>query len=195
MAKLYFRYGSMGASKTTNCIMVAYNYQERGQNVLIYKSAIDTRSHTGYIESRTGMKWPCIDFNSEYIFDISLIKKTANLDKISCILIDEAQFLTEQQVIQLCGIVDNAGIPIICYGLRTDFQCNFFPGSAALMRYADELEEIPTVCWCGRKARMIARISDGKVIKTGTQIQIGGNESYLSLCRKHWQEEKLKPSK
>ncbi len=191
MAKLYFRYGSMGASKSTNCIMVAYNYKERGQNVVIFKSAVDTRSHTGFIESRTGMKWPCVDFTADYRFSIESVKASAGMDRISCILIDEAQFLTEEQVLQLSDIVDYAGIPVICYGLRTDFRCEFFPGSSALMRYADELEEIPTICWCGRKARLIARIAGGKMVKTGTQIQIGGNESYISLCRRHWKEEKL----
>ena len=185
MSKLYFRYGAMGASKTANCIMVAYNYMERGQNVLIFKSNMDTRSGNLIIKSRANLEMKCIDTDENYDF------RDADLSNLHCILIDEAQFLTNKQVIQLTEIADKQGIPVICYGLRTDFQGEFFEGSAALMRLADSIEEIKTVCWCGKKAIMNARVHNGNVVYFGEQIQIGGNESYISLCRKHWKENKL----
>jgi len=185
MSKIYFRYGAMGASKTANCIMVAYNYMERGQNVLIFKSSMDTRSGDLILKSRANLEMKCTDIGEDFDF------RDADLADIHCILIDEAQFLTSRQVVQLTEIADKLRIPVICYGLRTDFRGEFFEGSAALMRLADSIEEIKTVCWCGKKAIMNARISNGNVVYLGDQIQIGGNESYVSLCRRHWKENKL----
>lgn len=185
MSKIYFRYGAMGASKTANCIMVAYNYMERGQNVLIFKSNLDTRSGSLILKSRAKLEIHCVDIDEKFDF------READLSNIHCVLIDEAQFLTNRQVVQLTEVADKMRIPVICYGLRTDFRGEFFEGSAALMRLADSIEEIKTVCWCGRKAIMNARILNGNVVYLGDQIQIGGNESYVSLCRRHWKENKL----
>ncbi|MCK5808625.1 thymidine kinase [bacterium] len=194
MAKLYFRYGAMGASKTANALMVAYNYKERGQRALIFKPETDTREEKNIIKSRVGL--------SE---EAQLISKRDNLldfvdsekgksQKVDCVIVDEAQFLTKQQVEQLTDVVDRRNIPVIAYGLRADFRGELFEGSLWLLALADTIEEIKTVCFCSKKAIMNARILDGKVIKTGEQIKIGGNESYVALCRKHWKEGKTKPS-
>lgn len=185
MAKLYFRYGAMGSSKTANALMVQYNYMERGQKALIFKPRLDTRDGDKAVVSRSGLRASC-----EYIEDIDHV----NLSDCDCIIVDEAQFLTREQVRHLAGIVDNRNIPVICYGLRADFMGNLFEGSRELMAIADTIEEIKTVCWCGRKATFNARIVDGKVAKSGAQIQLGGNESYVALCRKHWASGVLAPT-
>ncbi|MEE1199053.1 MAG: thymidine kinase [Christensenellales bacterium] len=177
MAKLYFRYGAMGASKTANAIMVHYNYQERGQNALMLKPRIDTRDGNRIVASRSGLKIPCA-----YVDELD----TFDLPQYHCIIVDESQFMTREQVRRLAEIADELDIPVICYGLRADFQGNLFEGSLWLMAWADTIEEIKTVCWCGRKATCNARIVNGSVVKEGDQILIGGNESYVSLCRKHW---------
>ena len=184
MAKLYFRYGAMGSSKTANAIMVQYNYQERGQNALMLKPRLDNRDGERVVGSRSGLKAPC-----SYVEELDDI----DLSGYDCLIVDEAQFLTKAQVQRLVDIVDDRHIPVICYGLRADFQGNLFEGSHWLMAWADSIEEIKTVCWCGRKAIMNARISNGKVIKTGEQIVLGGNESYVALCRKHWALGELAP--
>ena len=182
MAKLYFRYGAMGSSKTANAIMVQYNYQERGQKALMLKPRLETRDGEKTVSSRSGLSAAC-----EYVEDLDRI----DVKQSDCLIIDEAQFLNREQVEQLVGIVDQMDIPVMCYGLRADFQGNLFEGSQYLLAWADTIEEIKTVCWCGRKATYNARIHNGKVVKTGEQIMLGGNESYVSLCRKHWAEGRL----
>jgi thymidine kinase len=191
MAKLYFRYGAMGASKTSNALMVEYNYRERGQNAVILKPSIDTREGINVVKSRLGIgKEAVLIFSQTDVFEtISGMNSAA---KIDCVIIDEAQFFSGDQVYQLCRIVDELNIPVIAYGLRADFAGNLFTGSERLLALADTIEEIKTVCWCSKKATMNARVIDGRVVKVGEQIVIGGNESYIALCRKHWAEGKLK---
>ena len=184
MAKLYFRYGAMGSSKTANAIMVQYNYQERGQNALMLKPRLDNRDGDRTVGSRSGLNAPC-----RYVEELDGI----DLGAYDCVIVDEAQFLNKAQVERLVGIVDDMDIPVICYGLRADFQGNLFEGSHWLMAWADSIEEIKTVCWCGRKAIMNARVAGGKVVKSGEQIVLGGNESYVALCRRHWARGELAP--
>jgi len=184
MAKLYFRYGAMGSSKTANAIMVQYNYHERGQNALMIKPRLDNRDGERIVGSRSGLSAPCI-----YMEEID----TVDISTYNCIIVDEAQFLKKEQVQRLADIADNMNIPVICYGLRADFQGNLFEGSTWLMAWADTIEEIKTVCWCGRKATYNARVVDGKVARQGEQIVLGGNESYVALCRKHWASGELAP--
>lgn len=182
MAKLYFRYGAMGSSKTANAIMVQYNYHERGQRALLLKPRLETRDGERTVRSRSGLSAPC-----EYVEELEQIDVSA----YDCLIVDEAQFLTRAQVEQLVRIADEQDIPVIAYGLRADFQGNLFEGSLWLLAWADAIEEIKTVCWCGRKATCNARIHNGRVIKDGQQILLGGNESYVSLCRRHWAEGRL----
>ena len=179
MAKLYFRYGAMGSSKTANAIMVQYNYHERGQKALMLKPRLETRDGEKTVRSRSGLSAPC-----EYVEDLDTIDVSA----YDCLIVDEAQFLTKSQVERLVRVVDEQNVPVIAYGLRADFRGNLFEGSMWLLAWADAIEEIKTVCWCGRKATCNARIHDGRVVKDGQQILLGGNESYVSLCRKHWRE-------
>ena len=169
MAKLYFRYGAMGSSKTANAIMVQYNYQERGQKALMVKPRVDTRDGERVVASRSGLSAPCI-----YMEEIGQV----NLHDYACVIVDEAQFLTKAQVEELVRIVDEEHIPVVAYGLRADFRGNFFEGSQWLMAWADSIEEVKTICWCGRKATYNARLLNGKVIKEGEQVVLGGNESY-----------------
>lgn len=184
MAKLYFRYGAMGSSKTANAIMVQYNYHERGQNALMIKPCLDKRDGDKIVGSRSGLRAQCI-----YMEEIDNV----DLSNYDCIIVDEAQFLKKEQVQKLVDIVDDMNIPVICYGLRADFQGNLFEGSTWLMAWADTIEEIKTVCWCGRKATTNARVVNGKVAREGEQIVLGGNESYVALCRKHWARGELAP--
>ena len=184
MAKLYFRYGAMGSSKTANAIMVQYNYQERGQNALMLKPRLDNRDGERSVGSRSGLSAPC-----RYVEELDEI----DVKQYDCVIVDEAQFLKKAQVQRLVDIVDDMNIPVICYGLRADFQGNLFEGSHWLMAWADTIEEIKTVCWCGRKAIMNARVADGKVVRSGEQIVLGGNESYVALCRRHWSRGELAP--
>ena len=184
MSKLYFRYGAMGSSKTANAIMVQYNYQERGQNALMLKPQLDNRDGERVVGSRSGLSAPC-----RFVEELDAI----DLSAYDCVIVDEAQFLSKAQVKKLVDIVDEMDIPVICYGLRADFQGNLFEGSHWLMAWADSIEEIKTVCWCGRKAIMNARVAGGKVVKSGEQIVLGGNESYVALCRKHWARGELAP--
>ena len=184
MAKLYFRYGAMGSSKTANAIMVQYNYHERGQNALMVKPRLDNRDGERIVGSRSGLSAPCI-----YVEEL----ESVDLSAYNCIIVDEAQFLKKAQVAQLVQIVDEMNIPVICYGLRADFRGELFEGSTWLMAWADTIEEIKTVCWCGRKATCNARVVDGKVAREGEQIVLGGNESYVALCRRHWKTGELAP--
>ena len=177
MAKLYFRYGAMGSSKTANAVMVRYNYLERGGRVLMLKPRLENRDGERVVRSRCGLEAECL-----FVEELDEI----DLSKYVCVIVDEAHFLTEEQVRRLVDIVDERDIPVICYGLRTDFRGELFEGSRALLCWADTIEEIKTVCWCGRKATFNARISDGRIVREGEQILLGGNESYISLCRRHW---------
>lgn len=184
MAKLYFRYGAMGSSKTANAIMVRHNYLERGQRVLMLKPRLDNRDGTELIASRCGLSCEC-----GYMEEIDRYP----VEEYDCVIVDEAQFLTKAQVEKLVSIVDECNVPVIAYGLRADFQQNLFEGSLWLLAWADTIEEVKTICWCGKKATCNARIADGRVIKEGEQVVLGGNESYVSLCRKHWSQGMLKP--
>ena len=177
MAKLYFRYGAMGSSKTANAVMVQYNYRERGCEVLMLKPRMENRDGATIVRSRCGLEAEC-----RYVEDLPEIDLTG----ISCVIVDEAHFLTSSQVRALVDIVDDHDIPVICYGLRTDFRGELFEGSRELLCWADTIEEIKTICWCGRKATFNARIHDGKVDREGEQILLGGNSTYISLCRRHW---------
>ena len=177
MAKLYFRYGAMGSSKTANAIMVQYNYEERGMPVLMVKPKLDNRDGERTVMSRSGLKTECVFMEEIMDRDVS---------EYACVIVDEAQFLTKEQVAFLVHVVDDLNVPVIAYGLRTDFQGNFFEGSQWLMAWADTIEEVKTICWCGKKAICNARIFDGKVVKEWDQILLGGNSQYISLCRKHW---------
>lgn len=184
MAKLYFRYGAMGSSKTANAIMVRYNYLERGGRVLMLKPRLDTRDGERMVRSRSGLSAPCA-----YVEEL----EGMDVRGYDCVIVDEAQFLTRAQVLKLVEIVDEAEVPVICYGLRADFRGELFEGSACLLAWADTIEEIKTVCWCGKKATCNARVQDGRVVKEGEQIMLGGNEAYVSLCRRHWKAGQLGP--
>jgi thymidine kinase len=191
MAKLYFRYGAMGASKTANALMVQYNYNERGQKALIFKPSIDNRDGKTIVKSRIGIEKEAIVIYLETNI-YKIIEEQLKKEKIDCVIIDEAQFLTKKHVEELTNIVDIFNIPVITYGLRTDFKGNLFEGSQWLLAWADTIEEIKTVCFCSKKATMNARILNGKIVKEGKQVKIGGNKSYVALCRKHWKEGKIK---
>ena len=189
MAKLYFRYGAMGSSKTANALMVRFNYTERGMRVLMMKPKCENRDGENTIHSRIGLSAEA--YSAEDI--LGTIEGQAVVSMYDAVIVDEVQFLEPNYIDQLAIIVDEKNIPVICYGLRTDFQGHLFPGSKRLMELADVIEEIPTVCWCGKKAHFNARIMDGKVVKEGEIFQQGGNESYTSLCRKHFFEGNIKP--
>lgn len=184
MANLTFYYSTMNAGKTIDVIKTAFNYETEGMKVVTFTSAIDTRSGHNMIKSRmNGMKREAI-----YVQESdNLYENVKNLDYIpNCILIDEVQFFTVEQIWQLFHIVHKLGIPVVCYGLRADFQGKPFPASAQLMAIANKVEEIRTICWCGRKAIMNARIINGTVVREGEQVMVGGNESYKALCATHW---------
>ncbi|MDE4053462.1 thymidine kinase [Glaesserella parasuis] len=188
MAKLYFYYSAMNAGKSTTLLQSSYNYQERGMNTLVYTAAIDDRYCVRQVSPRIGISQDARLFkNDSNLFD----EITAYIadEKLHCILIDEAQFLTKQQVYQLTEVVDKLKIPVLCYGLRTDFQSELFEGSRYLLAWADQLEELKTICYCGHKAGFVIRMNEkGEAVKDGDQIQIGGNDSYLSVCRLHYKE-------
>lgn len=184
MAKLYFHYSTMNAGKSTLLLQAAHNYRERGMEVLLLTAAVDDRHGSGRIASRIGLAAAAEIFLPE---DDLLMRLGAERG-LACVFVDEAQFLTREQVWQLARAVDDLGLPVMCYGLRVDFRSELFPGSAALLALADELREVRTICHCGRKATMVVRVADGRPVLEGDQVQIGGNESYLSLCRRHWRE-------
>lgn len=186
MAKLYFNFSTMNAGKSTLLLQASYNYRERGMSTYLLTAAIDGRAGKGRIASRIGIESEAEMFNdSSDIFD--LIRKRLRQGPVACVFVDEAQFLTKPQVWQLARAVDDLGVPVMCYGLRVDFRGELFPGSAALLALADEMREARTICFCGKKATMvIRRDADGNALKEGEQIQIGGNETYVSVCRRHW---------
>ncbi len=187
MAKLYFRYSAMGAGKSLDLLKVAYNYEERGMKALIFNSELDTRFGRECVASRAGIHKNAIPYGMTSDF-LALYRQTraGTGGDIHCLLVDEAQFLTKKQVEDIVHIVNDERIPVICYGLRTDFMGQLFEGSTWLLAWADSIEELKTVCWCGRKATMNARVVDGRIVRQGEQVQIGGNESYLALCREHY---------
>jgi thymidine kinase len=189
MAKLYFYYSAMNAGKSTVLLQSAHNYQERGMRVLLLTASIDNRFETGQIASRIGISADASLFDNSTDM-IALIKEeTHQQQALSCILIDEAQFLTKEQVYALSEVVDKLHIPVLAFGIRTDFQGELFDGSKALLAWSDKLIELKTVCHCGSKATMVIRLNaQGIPVKEGAQVEIGGNDRYLSVCRKHFKE-------
>jgi thymidine kinase len=188
MAKLYFNYSTMNAGKSTSLLQASHNYRESGMSTLLLTAQLDNRAGDARIASRIGIGEPADTFAP---MDDMFTKLQARfvVEMVACVFIDEAQFLTKAQVWQLARAVDDLGVPVICYGLRVDFQGNLFPGSAALLAWADEMREVRTICHCGKKATMVIRRGpDGRALQDGEQVQIGGNESYVSLCRRHWRE-------
>ncbi len=188
MAKLYFHYSTMNAGKSTALLQASHNYREGGMATYLLTAQFDTRAGEGRIASRIGIGEPADTFNPG---EDMVAKVSARLAQgpVACIFIDEAQFLTRDQVWQLARVVDDLGIPAMCYGLRVDFRGELFPGSAALLALADEMREVRTICACGKKATMVVRKGpDGRALKDGAQVLIGGNETYVSLCRRHWRE-------
>lgn len=192
MAKLYFYYSTMNAGKTTKLLQSNFNYKERGMNTILYTSAYDNRYGKAKIASRIGILEDANTFNENTNIHDEIKSELFNNSNIHCILVDEAQFLSKQQVEQLCNIVDNFNIPVLTYGLRTDFLGEPFEGSKYLLLWADELIEVKTVCFCGRKATMNAKVVNDVIVRSGKQIDIGGNEKYTSLCRKHYKTGKLR---
>ncbi len=193
MAQLYYRYSTMNAGKSIEVIKVAHNYEERNKHVLVLAPSIDDRYGVGKITSRIGISRPAvaIDSNTDLI---ELYLESEREKHIDCMLIDECQFLKKAQVIQLARIVDEHDCPVLAYGLKNDFSNELFEGSHYLLIYADKIEEIKTICHCGKKATMVARIdSEGKMIREGEQLVIGGNDMYVSLCRKHYMAGDLGP--
>ena len=191
MAKLYFNYSSMNAGKSTMLLQANHNYTERGMNAQLYTSELDTRFGNDEITSRIGLKKKSNIFTTETDIYSDILNKN-NEVLVDCLLIDEAQFLTKEQVAQLGMIVDKLDIPVLAFGIRTDFQGNLFEGSKYLLAWADNLKEIKTVCHCGRKATMVLRINEkGQVIEDGMQIEIGGEDKYVSVCRKHFFEKNV----
>ena len=186
MAKLYFYYAAMNAGKSTTLLQADYNYRERGMQTMLWTAAHDDRAGNGTIGSRIALSAPARTYNDSVdLFDaIGDELKKRDLD---CILVDEAQFLSQRHVLQLCEVADALGIPVLCYGLRTDFRGKLFPGSAALLALADSLIELKAVCECGRKATMNLRVDEeGHAVAAGAQTEIGGNERYIALCRRHF---------
>lgn len=181
MAQLYFKYGAMGSSKSANALMARFNYEERGQETLLVKPQLDTRDGDHMVRSRIGLEHPCIYFHEMQQMP------DEELQKYACIIVDEAQFLAKEEVYYLVHLVDDCGIPVICYGLKADFKGELFSGSYQLLVLADKLEEVKTICWCGKKAAFNARFDEhGHVVKEGEQVVLGANDKYIGLCRRHW---------
>ncbi len=188
MAKLYFHYSTMNAGKSTLLLQASYNYRERGMHTYLMTAAIDGRAGKGRIASRIGIDNEADTFAPDSdVFE--MIRRRMRQGPVDCVFVDEAQFLSEDQVWQFARAVDDLGVPVMCYGLRVDFRGKLFPGSAALLAFADEMREARTICHCGKKATMVIRQDEeGNPLTEGAQIQIGGNETYVSLCRRHWRE-------
>ena len=188
MAKLFFNYSTMNAGKSTVLLQASHNYRENGMNTLLLTAGLDDRAGGGRIASRIGIAEAAETFSAgDDLF--GLIAGRHADDTLACVFVDEAQFLEPAQVWQLARVVDDLNLPVLCYGLRVDFRGELFPGSAALLALADEMREVRTICRCGRKATMVIRQgADGQPMRDGDQIQIGGNETYVSLCRRHWRE-------
>jgi thymidine kinase len=189
MAKLYFHYSTMNAGKSTVLLQASHNYRERGMQTYLLTAQLDTRAGEGRIASRIGIGEDADTFTPETDL-YAKIDDRLTQGPCACVFIDEAQFLTKDQVWQLARAVDDLGTPVMCYGLRVDFLGNLFAGSAALLALADEMREVRTICHCGKKATMVVRRGpDGKALREGAQVQVGGNETYVSLCRRHWRED------
>jgi len=188
MAQLYFYYSAMNAGKSTALLQSSYNYHERGMRTLVYTAEFDNRFGAGRIGSRIGLSSPA-NLYSHQTSLFNEIETEHRKEPVHCVLLDESQFLTRTQVRELAEVVDLLDIPVLCYGLRTDFRGELFSGSQYLLAWADKLVELKTVCHCGRKASMVLRLDEqGKPFKEGAQVQVGGNESYVSVCRKHYYE-------
>lgn len=188
MAKLYFHYSTMNAGKSTILLQASHNYIERGMRTFLVTAGFDGRAGTGRIASRIGIgaEAACFDASTDMF---AMIFRRLSEGPCACVFVDEAQFLSREQVWQLARAVDDLDVPVMCYGLRVDFRGELFPGSAALLALADEMREVRTICHCGRKATMVVRLGpDGAVAREGAQVQIGGNETYVALCRRHWRE-------
>ena len=189
MAKLYFHYSTMNAGKSTLLLQASYNYRERGMNTCLLTAAMDTRAGAGKIGSRIGIDAEAEGFDAQDDL-LDRIARRLEREPLACVFVDEAQFLTPEQVWQLARVVDDLDVPVMCYGLRVDFRGELFPGSATLLALADEMREVRTICHCGKKATMVVRRGqDGRALREGAQVQIGGNETYVPLCRRHWREE------
>ena len=187
MAKLYFYYSTMNAGKSTALLQASHNYEERGMRTLLYTAGLDSRDG-GKIHSRIGIARDARHFHAELDLRADILSEL-NVGPLACVLVDEAQFLTPAQVKQLGAVVDELNVPVLCYGLRTDFLGALFPGSAQLLAIADNLVELKTICHCGRKAIMVVRVkADGTAEREGAQIEIGGNDRYVSLCRRHFSQ-------
>lgn len=188
MAKVYFYYAAMNAGKSTVLLQSSYNYRERGMRTLLFAPAIDTRYGVGRIESRIGLHAGAIALGPNDDL-LQRVRAEHAAEPVACVLIDEAQFLSVAQVWQTTDIADGLGIPVLCYGLRTDFQGKLFPGSGALLALADDITELKTICHCGRKATMNLRVdSTGRAVREGAQVEIGGNDRYVAMCRRHFKE-------
>jgi thymidine kinase len=188
MAKLYFHYSTMNAGKSTMLLQAAWNYRERGMIPWLLTARLDTRAGMGRIASRIGIAEPADTFTPDDDM-FAMVQARLGRGPVDCAFVDEAQFLTRAQVWQLAQAVDDLGVPVMCYGLRVDFRGELFPGSAALLALADEMREVRTICHCGKKATMVVRMGpDGQPLKEGAQVLVGGNETYVSLCRRHWRE-------
>ncbi|MEY8827024.1 thymidine kinase [Sedimentitalea sp. XS_ASV28] len=188
MAKLFFNYSTMNAGKSTLLLQASHNYREHGMETYLLSASVDNRAGTGRIASRIGITAEADIFGPDDDL-FAMIDNRQKRGSIACIFVDEAQFLSHAQVWQLARVVDDLGLPVLCYGLRVDFRGELFPGSATLLALADEMREVRTICHCGRKATMVIRQDEnGHAITEGAQVQIGGNETYVSLCRRHWRE-------
>lgn len=192
MAQLYYRYSTMNAGKSIELIKVAYNYEERGKRVFVLTPSIDDRYGVGVIASRIGVTREAFAVNEDTNI-LELFMRENKKENIDCVLVDECQFLKKHHVQELVEIVDSCDVPVLAYGLKNDFKNELFEGSYYMLVYADKIEEIKTICWCGRKATMVARLVEGKFVKTGEQIIVGGNDMYISLCRKHYNDGRLGP--
>lgn len=185
MAKLYFFYGAMGSSKSANALMVEYNYRERGQRVLLAKTNIDTRDGVNLIHSRIGLSRECV-----LLSDVCNMKDE-EIRGYDAVIVDEIQFAKTEEVDFLAHIVDDLNVPVMCYGLRSDFQSHLFEGSRRILEICDEIKEIKTMCWCGHKATCNARYNENGIVREGAQVMLGANDEYIALCRKHFVEGKL----
>lgn len=194
MAQLYYRYSTMNAGKSIELIKVAYNYEERGKHVLTLIPSTDNRYGMGLITSRIGLQREAAIVRDDTNI-LELFMKENEKRQIDCVLLDECQFLKKHHVQELVEIVDSFDVPVLAYGLKNDFRNELFEGSYYMLVYADKIEEIKTICWCGRKATMVARLHNGQIVKQGKQIVIGGNEMYVSLCRKHYNDGRMGPDR
>ncbi|ESE31585.1 thymidine kinase [Eubacterium brachy ATCC 33089] len=190
MAQLFFKYSTMNAGKSIELIKVAYNYEERGKRVFCLTPKVDSRYGEGVIASRVGLQRTAVAI-SEDMDILEVFMRENEKQPIDCVLVDEGQFLKKHHVEELVEIVDSLNVPVMVYGLKNDFKNELFEGSYYLLVYADKIEEIKTICWCGRKATMVARVEDGKLVKEGKQIIVGGNNMYVSLCRKHYNDGRI----